>query len=128
MNVKNFIVGGIVGGLADFLLGWLFYGFLFKEQFAAGGTENMTLIFLGCLTFGFFVSLIFNQWAGISTAGSGLKAGALIGLFVGLHGNFFMNATIANPDYTLMGLDLIIMVAMSALVGALVGLVIGKFK
>ncbi len=33
MNVKNFIVGGIVGGIVDFLLGWLFYGMLFKDIF-----------------------------------------------------------------------------------------------
>lgn len=128
MNVKNFIVGGIVGGIADFLLGFLFYGFLFKENFATGGEENMTLIFLGCMTFGFFVSYIFNQWASISTAVSGLKGGAIIGFFIGLHGNFFMNAMNAAPDYKLMGLDMIIMIVMSGIVGAIVGLVIGKMK
>lgn len=128
MNVKNFIVGGIVGGLADFLLGYLFYGLLFKENFATGGKENMSLIFLGCMTFGFFVSYIFNQWAGISTAVSGLKAGAIVGFFIGLHGNFFMNSMNPAPDYKLMGLDMIIMIIMSAIVGAIVGLVIGKLK
>lgn len=128
MNVKNFIVGGIVGGIAEFLLGFLFYGFLFKKNFATGGQENMALIFLGCMTFGFFVSYIFNQWAGISTAVSGLKAGAIIGFFIGLHGNFFTNAMNAAPDYKLMGLDMIIMIVMSAIVGAIVGLLIGKMK
>jgi hypothetical protein len=122
MNVKNFIVGGIVGGIAEFLLGFLFYGFLFKENFATNGQENITL------TFGFFVSYIFNQWAGISTAVSGLKAGAIIGFFVGLHGNFFTNAMNAAPNYKLMSLDMIIMIVMSAIVGAIVGLLIGKMK
>ena len=33
MNAKNFLVSGIVGGIVNFLLGWLFYGILFESQF-----------------------------------------------------------------------------------------------
>jgi xanthine/uracil permease len=33
MKTKNFLVSGIVGGIVYFLLGWLFYGFLFKDFF-----------------------------------------------------------------------------------------------
>ena len=32
MNVKNFFIGGIVGGIADFFMGWLIYGNLLKED------------------------------------------------------------------------------------------------
>ena len=128
MNVKNFIIGGIVGGIANFLLGWLFYGTLFADSFGGGNPENMPFIALGCMTFGFFVSFIFNQWAQISTAITGAKAGAIIGFFIGLHGNFFMNSTNPTPDYKLIALDMVIMIVMSAVVGALVGLVNGKIK
>jgi hypothetical protein len=128
MNVKNFIVGGIVGGIAHFLLGWLFYGMLFADQFGGGNPENMVFIFLGCMTFGFFVSYIFNQWAQISTGGTGAKAGAIIGLFMGLFNNFFANSTNLTPNYNLIGLDIVIMIVMSAIIGGIVGFTMGKMK
>ena len=128
MNVKNFIIGGIVGGIANFLLGWLFYGELFAEHFGGGHPDNMPFITLGCLTFGFFVSFIFSKWAQISTFATGAKAGAVIGFFIGLHANFFVNSTNPTPDYKLIGLDMVIMIVMSVIVGALVGLVNGKMK
>ncbi len=33
MNTKNFLIGGIIGGVVFFLLGWLFYGYLLTEFF-----------------------------------------------------------------------------------------------
>ena len=100
MNVKNFIVGGIAGGIVNFLLGWLLYGILFKSLFPQSGTENMTYIFLGCMSFGFLMSTVISL-ATIDKCVSGIKAGVLIGLFIGLYSNFFMN--VANPavDYTI---------------------------
>ena len=38
MNVKNFLVAGFVGGIVDWLLGWLFYGIIFKSIY--GGAED----------------------------------------------------------------------------------------
>lgn len=128
MNVKNFIVGGIVGGIADYLLGWLFYGILFKENFGGKDPENMLFIALGCMTFGFFISYIFTKWAQISTWATGLKAGAVIGLFCGLQSNFFSNSMNATPDYQIIGLDMAIMIVMGAIVGAVVGAVNGMMK
>ncbi len=128
MNVKNFIIGGIVGGIADFLLGWLFYGTLFAENFGGGHPENMPFIVLGCMTFGFFVSFIFSKWAQISTLATGAKAGGVIGLFLGLYSNFFMNSMNLTPDYKLIALDMVIMIVMSAIVGAIIGVMNGKMK
>jgi hypothetical protein len=128
MNVKNFLVSGIVGGIVEFLLGWLFYGILFKNSFPTNGNENMLFIFLGCMTFGFFVSYIFTKWAGISNIATGLKAGAVIGLFMSLYSNFFMNSMTAEINYQTMGLDVVITVVMAALVGAVIALVNGKLK
>ncbi|MES2806041.1 MAG: hypothetical protein V4652_10800 [Bacteroidota bacterium] len=128
MNVKNFLVSGIVGGIVEFLLGWLFYGILFKNSFPTNGNENMLFIFLGCMTFGFFVSYIFTKWAGISNVATGLKAGAVIGLFMSLYSNFFMNSMTAEVNYQTMGLDVVITVVMAALVGAVIALVNGKLK
>jgi hypothetical protein len=128
MNVKFFLVSGIVGGIIQFLLGWLFYGILFKNSFPTDGNENMLFIFLGCMTFGFFVSYIFTKWARISNAATGLKAGAVIGLFMSLYSNFFMNSMTSEINYQTMGLDIVITIVMAALVGAVIALVNGKLK
>lgn len=128
MNVKNFLVSGIAGGIVQFLLGWLFYGILFKNSFPTDGNENMLFIFLGCMTFGFFVSYIFTKWARISNVASGFKAGAVIGLFIALYTNFFMNSMTSAINYQTIGLDVAITVVMAALVGAVIALVNGKLK
>lgn len=127
MNAKNFIVGGIVGGIVDFLLGWVFYGMLFTNIYPQNENTKLEFIFLGCMTFGFFISLIFSKWAGITNAISGLKAGAVIGLFYGLSMNFFMYSS-QPVDYQILGLDTIVNILMGAGVGAAVALVLGKMK
>lgn len=128
MNFKNFIVAGLVGGIVHFLLGWLFYGTLFIDHFGGQQPSNMLLITLGSFSMGFFISYIYVRWAQIKTVGTGVMAGAVIGFFQGLIGNFFSNAMIPVPDYALMAFDTAIMVVIVAFVGAAVGLVNGKLK
>jgi hypothetical protein len=129
MNVKNFIVGGIVGGIVDYLLGWLLWGILFKDSFPADESQmNMLFIFLGCMTFGFFMSFIFTRWAHISNAMTGAKAGAVISLFVSLFHNFFMNEMELEPDLKKMALDIGLMLVSGAIVGAAIAFVNSKMK
>ncbi|WNM18021.1 hypothetical protein [Flavobacterium capsici] len=128
MNVKNFLVAGIVGGIVDYLLGWLFYGMLFHDNFGGEDPQNMPFIALGCLSFGLFMSYIYTKWAGISTLTTGATAGAVIGIFMGLVHNFFYYAMKPTPDYNLMLLDIGISVVMGAIIGAVVGMVNGKMK
>lgn len=128
MKTKNFLTAGIVGGIVDFLLGWLFYGIIFADTFPQPeeSSQTMIFIFLGCITFGLFVSYIYTQWAQISTAATGAKAGAIIGLFVGLFFNFFNMAMGPEATLELAALDVGISVVMTAIIGAVVGLVNGK--
>jgi hypothetical protein len=130
MNVKNFIIGGIVGGIVDFLLGWLLWGFLFKSFFPPHDENqmNMLFIFLGCMTFGFFISFIFNQWASIATMASAAKAGAMIALFLGLFANFFYHSMELTPDYSVIAIDVLLTIICGAVVGAVVTLVNNKMK
>ena len=128
MNLKNFIVGGIVGGIADFLLGYLFYGILLKDTFPSEGKENLTFIFLGCMSFGFLISYVFAHGESISKCVPGIKIAAGIGLFMSLSTNFFMNMTKDTIDYQLMGIDVATMVVLSGLVGAVVAVTNGKMK
>jgi hypothetical protein len=128
MKTKNFLVSGLAGGVADFLLGWLIYGILFKDTFPPmeEHSNTMIMIFLGCLTFGLFLAYIFTKWANISTAATGAKAGAIIGLFVGLFYHFFDMAGNAEATLQLAALDVVIGLVMAAIVGAVIGFVNGK--
>lgn len=128
MKTKSFLIAGIVGGIVNFLLGWLFYGIIFAETFPQPeeSSQTMVYIFLGCLTYGLFVSYIFSQWANISTLATGAKAGAIIGIFIGLFYNFFNMAMSSEMTINIAALDVAISVLMSAIVGAVVGMIIGK--
>ncbi|WP_395045509.1 hypothetical protein [Flavobacterium sp.] len=130
MNVKNFIVGGIVGGIVDFLLGWLLWGKLFIDFFPAADESkmNMLFIFLGCMTFAFFISYIFSKWAAISTTISGATAGATIALFLSLFNNFFYYSNNLTPDYKVIVIDVVLTIICGAVVGAIIGLINGKMK
>jgi fluoride ion exporter CrcB/FEX len=129
MNVKNFIVGGILGGIVDWLLGWLFYGELFKDSFPMDeSTMNMGMITLGCFSVGFFISYILIKWANCTDAISGLKAGVIIGLFQGLISGFFANESTLTPDFKMIALGTVISIVMCACVGAVIGLINGKMK
>ena len=128
MNTKNFLISGLIGGIADWLLGWLFYGVLFAKQFPASDDMNMLFITLCCLMFGFIIAYIFVRWAGISTFASGAQAGAILGLMFGLWSNFFRFSDTTTVDYSLFFLDVAIGVVMTAIIGGIVGLVIGKLN
>ena len=125
--MKNFIICGIVGGIADFLLGWVFYGMLFRDYF--GGAEpNLGLIAGGCFSFGFLMSYIYTGLAGIASAMRGMKAGAGIGLFTGLMSNFFM-WSMENPvNWEHFALDVAICIVMASIVGSVVGAVNGALS
>ncbi|GAB1857435.1 hypothetical protein MHTCC0001_22710 [Flavobacteriaceae bacterium MHTCC 0001] len=130
MKTKNFLISGIVGGIVDFLLGWLFYGIIFKNTFPQPEESGQTMlfIFLGCLTFGLFMSYIYNRWAQIATATTGAKAGAIIGLFIGLFYNFFGLAMQPAKTFDLAALDVGISIIMSSIVGAVIGAINGKLS
>jgi len=132
MNVKNFIVGGIVGGIVDFLLGWVIYGMLLKDTFPKspcdGPVENMLFIFLGCMSFGFLISWVFSQGEGISNMAAGIKMALGISVFMCLCTNFFMHMTQETIDVKLLAIDLVAGMVLATGVGAAVAMVNGKMK
>jgi len=130
MNAKIFLISGVVGGIINFLLGWLLYGIIFKDQFPVTGEMNMTMIVMGSLVGGLFVAYIFTKWAHISTWKTGLQAGAVIGLFLGLYYDFYYNAMKANADidWQTMGLDILLTILMTALTGAVIAFMVDKMK
>ena len=131
MNVKNFIIGGIVGGIVDFLMGWLVWGILLKDTMpapAGSGPENMMFIFLGCMAFGFLISYVFSQGEGISNMTAGIKMAIGIALFMSLSNIFFSNMYLETIDVKMMGIDIVASLVLATAVGAAVAMVNGKMK
>ena len=128
MNTKNFLVSGLVAGIVDFLLGWLFYGMLFPDLYPKEGEDNILFIALGCLFFGFLLAYIYTVVASIVNAMEGLKVGAVFGLLYSVSMNLFMNSSVIDPNYQNMATDVVIGIVMTAIMGAAIGLINGKMK
>ena len=135
MNTKKFFLSGIAGGVAFFLLGYLFFGTLFSDFFsknagtATGVAKQMDQfvwwsLVLGNLLFGFMLSYVAVK-AKIRTLGAGLVAGAILGVLFTASYDFTTYAT--SNLMTMQGVwaDIIIIGVMSAIAGAVVGLVSG---
>ncbi len=132
MNAKKFLVSGIVGGIINFLLGWLLYGIVFENQFPIeeGEVMNIPMIAAGSIVLGLFVAYIFTKWAHIYNWMTGVKAGAILGLFLALYWNFFINVKKATVDinWQIFGLDTVLTIAMTAITGATIAIVCNKIK
>ena len=135
MANNKIIISGLVGGIVAFFVGYLIWG-LALAQFAVDNAGTATgvgkespdfwAIILGSLASGFLISTIFGRWANISTWKTGASAGALIGFLVGAHVNFieFGNSNVSTLQLALV--DIVGYIVMFAVVGAVVGVMLGR--
>ena len=133
MAAKKLTMATLAGGVAAIVVGHLFYGMLMVDFYAtnvgsATGVYKEVPIWwsliLGQVLFAGFLTMIMG-WRGDSSAGAGLKTGALVGLVLGLSLNFtfYGTANIANLTATLV--DPIIVVIQTGITGAVIGTVLG---
>ena len=137
MSSKQFLSGTVAGGIAFFVLGYLMWGLAFMGFFEANtvgpmgmmkATPDFVTLGIGQLAFGAFLTTIFGKWATISTAQSGLKAGAMIGLLLGVAFDFTMYGTMNLYNMTAVIVDIALVTVQAALAGAVVGAVLGMTK
>jgi hypothetical protein len=136
MNSQKFIVGGLVGGIVYFLLGWLFYGMLLKDFMANNLSTSMRpdaetiwwALILGQFAAGFLLAYIIGK-AGATSAGAGAGVGFIVGLLTCLGFDLTMYG-VSTTITSLKGLaaDVAVFAVMSAIVGGVVGLVMGMSK
>jgi hypothetical protein len=136
MNSQKFIVGGLVGGIVYFLLGWLFYGMLLKDFMANNLSTSMRpdaetiwwALILGQFAAGFLLAYIIGK-AGATSAGAGAGVGFIVGLLTCLGFDLTMYG-VSTTITSLKGLaaDVAVFSVMSAIVGSVVGLVMGMSK
>jgi hypothetical protein len=130
MNTNKILVGGIIGGVVFFLLGWLIWGIILAGYMAANSNQCMMkpidqmvwwALILSNLALGFLLSVVFD-WSNTSGWMNGAKKGAIFGLIMGLSidlGYYSMSTMYSNM--TVLIVDVLITVVMVALTGGMVG-------
>lgn len=133
MNFKKLLMGGIAGGIAFFLLGWLIYGILLMD-FMTGhpGTIGPTqkaepdymYLIIGNLAMGFLFAYIFMK-GNVNSLASGFVTGGIVGLLMGVGGNCVTYATTNITSKMAMAADVGALTIMTAIGGAIIGMVMG---
>ncbi|MBK8611603.1 MAG: hypothetical protein IPL84_17105 [Chitinophagaceae bacterium] len=138
MSIKKVTIAGITGAVVSFLLGWLIYGLLLVEFMAehtnaAFMRPEAEMIWWAMIASNLFwailLAYIFNRWANITTVASGISAGAIICLLVGLAYSLgYYGMSTIYTDMTGLAIDIIAGTVMGAVVGGVIGFVLGKIK
>jgi len=139
MKSNKFLIGTIVGGIAYFLLGYLIYGLalsgFFKEHSAAvtGSMKSMNDIIWWALIFGnlaggAFLTYIFQKLGNVNSFSTGAGTGAAIGLLTSLSMDFIRFGTENTLDLVGTFGDVAVGTVMTAIVGGLIGVVLGMGK
>ncbi len=137
MDTKKFLTSTLVGGIAFFFIGYLFYGVALMGFFAehAGGGPAKTMeemvwwaLILGNMAQGALLSYIFLRWANISSFAAGASAAAILGFFMGLGMNMIRFATSNAFDLTASLVDVGVAAALNGLAGGIIGAVLGMGK
>lgn len=137
MNSKV-IIAAIIGGIVAFLLGWLLYGILLMDFMASNAgsatgvmktdpqASDFIFVFLGNVGYALLLAYIFDQWANIRTMITGAKAGALIGLLIGLSYDFLNYGMTNLMNMTGVITDILLSAVMGGVTGAVVGWWLGR--
>src|ERR1700680_4181326 len=128
MNSQKFIVGGIAGGIVLFLLGWVFFGMLFKDTFPQPTSMIWWALIVGNLILGFLIAYILGK-ANVSSAGRGAGVGFIFGLLMSVVVTLIDYATSNSPmSNKAMGANIGSLTIMWTIAGAIVGAVMGMSK
>jgi len=135
MDTKKFLTGTVVGGIAFFFLGYLFYGMALASFFSAhagpsAGQKTMEEIvwwalIAGNLASGALLTYIFLKLGNVTSFGSGATTAAAIGFFLSLSMDLIRFATTNSFDLTASLADVAVETVMGALAGGAIGAALG---
>jgi uncharacterized membrane protein len=137
MNTKKFIISSLVGGITYFFLGYLIYAILLQGFFAGHTVEGvmktdeqmkMYPLIMGNMAHGALLSFIFLKWTSIKSFGEGMTWGAVIGFFMAAGFDLMLYDTARMMSIIGTLGDIAVYTVMSAIVGGVIALVIGKLK
>lgn len=127
------LIGGVLGGVVLFLLGWLIYGIIFADSMSgqacmrAHDDLNLIMIGLGNVLTGLMLAYIYSKWATISTFMGGAMAALVIGLLMYGGMSFLMYGTMTiYADIKSVLMDIVMSTVMLAIAGGVVGWWMGR--
>jgi hypothetical protein len=131
MNTNKFFLGGIVGGIANFLLGWLVWGILLLNFMKENSNQTSGIfrgekdmvwwaLIVGNLAIGFLISFILSKARIRSITGGALTAG-FAGMLTSIGIDCMMYAQMDLFNTTGMLVDIAAATVVSAIVGAIIG-------
>lgn len=135
MDIKRFIIGTVVGGIAFYILGYIIWDILVADFYAAnrgsavGLTKDAPVLWaaaVGTLAYAALVTLGLGTRAGATTVMDGVKVGAVVGFLLWLTVNmiFFAYFNISNLTVTIV--DPLLEAVRAGLGGAVIAVVLGK--
>ena len=137
MNTKT-IVGGLIGGVVFFLLGWLVWGFLLKDTMTSCtgcmrpeedlmNMKTMVMAILSNLLYGIFLAWVLSKFAGVNSFSTGLKNGALFMALLGIAMDlgFYAYSTMFT-SMSCMLIDIVLNIVMGGIVGGVIGWWFGR--
>lgn len=126
-------VGGLLGGVALFLLGWLIYGIILAGSMEgapcmrAHGDEMILWIAIGNIFTGLLIGYAFSKMASVNSFGSGAMTGAIMGLLLAIGYDCLMygiSTLMESPTEIIM--DAVLTAVMWAIAGGVVGWWMGR--
>jgi hypothetical protein len=130
---KKIIWGGLAGGVAYFLLGWLLYGILLKDYFASASlvqgvnkeVPDFAFLIIGNLALGFLFAIIIGRWANVSSMGDAIKVSFTTGLLIGVGYDMIIYSTSNLMSMSGVIADIGVTILMSVVVGSVIATVMG---
>jgi hypothetical protein len=136
MTTQRFAIGTLVGGLVLFFLGYLVFGVVFADFFAANagtatGVPKMPFDFvslaIGQLAWGAALTLILG-WASVSSVGQAARTSALVGLLFFFGIDLTMFATTNTSTLKAAVVDPILAAVLFGIAGAAIAAAGGRKK
>ncbi len=137
MNTKKVLIGGIVGGIAYFLMGWLIYGVLLMDFMTSNSTAGVmktqdqfiwSALVVSNLIYGLLMSYVINAVGHITSSGKGAITAATTGLLVVAGYDLGMYATSNVSTMNVVLADIAAVTVMSFIAGAIIVMVSNKIK
>lgn len=137
MNTNKILVGGVVGGIVFFFLGWLIWGFILASYMIENTNQIMMRpmvqmiwwsLIVSNLGWGFVLSVVY-AWSGITGWKAGAARGALLGFLISLSidlGQYAMNGVFNNFEAVIV--DIVATVVMVVIGGGIIGWAMGMVK
>lgn len=137
MDIRRFVTGTLVGGVAVFALGYVIFTMAFGAFYdanagsATGVDRDTPLVWavaLGSLAYAALITFAMGRRADAWTPAAGLKTGAVVGFLIWCTVDFILYGATNTANLTRTVVDPLLEAVRGGIGGAVIALVAGKMK